>query len=255
MHSNSFIHWKFDEHSELIKFSSGHSLFLDLLSKDYRKKSFERWLKIFVDSALSQGIYFTQNTPPLSLREIFTQGIYNIEGFTPAKGQVVLDVGANYGDSSIWWAKKFGAKVVAFEPLNDVFIELEKNVELNSADVIAYNVAIGNGEEISGNSQGRMFSAGGVLKIKTKRLDDYSFDRVDLLKIDVEGFEYEVLKGAENTINKFKPRIIIETHSDSLRRICDQYLLNHGYSLRLEGRTVTVKAPGMDRVTNLFYNI
>jgi FkbM family methyltransferase len=164
-------------------------------------------------------------------------------------------VGANYGDSAIWWAKKFGAKVVAFEPLNDVFIELEKNVELNSVDVVAYNVAIGNGEEIAGKSKGGMFSARGDLKIKTKRLDDYSFDRVDLLKIDVEGFEYEVLKGAENTINKFKPRIIIETHSIALRRTCDQYLLNHGYSLRQEGRTVTVKAPGMDRVTNLFYAI
>ena len=93
------------------------------------------------------------------------------------------------------------------------------------------------------------------MKIKTKRLDDYSFDRVDFLKIHVEGFEYEVLKGAESTINKFKPRIIIETYSDALGRICDQYLLNHGYSLRLEGRTGTVKAPGMDRVTNLFYNI
>ena len=255
MHSNSFIRWKLDEHSELIKFGSGHSLFLDFFSKDYRKKSFERWLKIFVESALSQGVSFTQNTPPLSLREIFTLGIYNIEGFIPEKGQLVLDVGANYGDSSIWWAKKFGAKVVAFEPLNDVFNELEKNIELNSVDVVAYNFAIGNGEEIAGKSKGRMFSAGGDLKIKTERLDDYSFDRVDLLKIDVEGFEHEVLKGAENTINKFKPRIIIETHSIALRRTCDQYLLNHGYSLRREGRTVTVKAPGMDRVTNLFYAI
>jgi FkbM family methyltransferase len=253
LHANSFIQWKLEEHSELIKFSSGHSLFLDFFSKNYRKKSFERWLKIFVESALSQGFSFTKNTPPLSLKEIFTLGIYNIEGFTPSEGQQVLDVGASYGDSSIWWAKKFGAKVVAFEPLKDVFIELEKNVEINSVDVVAYNVAIGNGEEIAGNSQGGMFSAGGDLKIKTKRLDDYSFDRVDLLKIDVEGFEHEVLKGAENTINKFKPRIIIETHSSALRMICDKYLLNHGYSLRLEGRTVTAKAPGMDKITNLFY--
>ncbi len=255
MHSNSFIRWKLQEHSELIKFSSGHSLFLDLFSKDYRKKSYERWLKIFVESALSQDISFTQNTPPLSLREIFTLGIYNVEGFTPGRGQLVLDVGANYGDSSIWWAKKFGAKVVAFEPLNDVFIELEKNINLNSVDVEAYNVAIGNGEEITGKSKGGMFSAGSDLKIKTERLDNYSFDRIDLLKIDVEGFEYEVLKGAENTINKFKPRIIIETHSSALRMVCDKYLLNHGYSLRAEGRTVTVKAPGMDRITNLFYAI
>ena len=74
-------------------------------------------------------LFYPEHAPSLSLREIFTQGIYNIEGFTPAKGQVVLDVGANYGDSSIWWAKKFGAKVVAFEPLNDVFIELGKEIK------------------------------------------------------------------------------------------------------------------------------
>ena len=135
---------------------------------------------------LCRRVFILPRKHPLSLREIFTQGIYNIEDFTPAKGQVILDVGANYGDSSIWWAKKFGAKVVAFEPLNDVFIWLEKNVELNSADLIAFNVAIGNGEEISGNSQDGIFSAGGDLNIKTKRLDDCSFDRVDLLKIHVE---------------------------------------------------------------------
>jgi FkbM family methyltransferase len=239
----------------LVQFSSGHSLFLDFFSKDYRRKSFERWLNIFVESALKQGFSFTQNTPPLALKEIFTLGIYNIEGFTPEKGQLVLDVGANYGDSSIWWAKKFGAKVIAFEPLNDVFIELEKNIELNSVDVVAYNVAVGNGGEIAGKSKGGMFSAGSDLKVKTERLDNYSFDRVDLLKIDVEGFEFEVLKGAENTINKFKPRIIIETHSNALRMVCDKYLLNHGYSLRIEGRTVTVKAPGMDKITNLFYAV
>ena len=86
---------------------------------------------------LCRRVFILLRKRPLSLREIFTQGIYNIEGFTPAKGQVVSDVGDNYGDSSIWCAKKFGARVVAFEPLKDVFSELEKNKELNSPDVIA----------------------------------------------------------------------------------------------------------------------
>ena len=255
MHANSFIQWKLEEHSELIKFSSGHSLFLDFFSKNYRKKSFERWLKIFVESALSQGFSFTKNTPPLSLKEIFTLGIYNIEGFTPSEGQQVLDVGASYGDSSIWWAKKFGAKVVAFEPLKDVFIALEKNVEINSVDVVAYNVAIGNGEEIAGKSKGGMFSARGDLKIKTKRLDEYSFDRVDLLKIDVEGFELDVIEGAIGTLKRFKPRVIIETHSRKLRSLCHETLSKLGYELKVEGRTLIANTPGMDKVTNLFYSV
>ena len=63
-----------------------------------------------MESALSQGFSFTKNTPPLSLKEIFTLGIYNIEGFTPSEGQQVLDVGASYGDSSIWWAKNLEQK-------------------------------------------------------------------------------------------------------------------------------------------------
>jgi len=70
----------------------------------------------------------------------------------------------------------------------------------------------------------------------------------------VEGFEMDVLEGAENTIRQFKPRIIIETHSKDLRKRCHAFLSSLGYSLQVEGRTVTSKMPGMDRVTNLFYS-
>ena len=72
-------------------------------------------------------------------------------------------------------------------------------------------------------------------------LDSYSFKRVDLLKIDVEGFELDVLLGAENTIRQFKPRIIIETHSKELRKKCHAFLSSLGYSLKVEGRTVNIK--------------
>ena len=253
MHIIRVLRWKLNEHSELSKFGYGHSIILDLFSTRYRKKSYENWIKTIVESATSQGCYFTERTPPELLREIFLLGIYNVEGFTPNGGQVVIDAGANYGDSAIWWSEKFGAKVIAFEPLFDVFTELEKNVKLNAVDVVAYNVALGQGEEVNGNTCGGMFSKGGNLKIKTERLDNYSFERVDLLKIDVEGFEYEVLRGAEKTISKFKPRIIIETHSQELRKICHRYLLDHGYSLKFEGRTSSSENKFMDKVKNLFY--
>ena len=162
-------------------------------------------------------------------------------------------MGANYGDTAIWWAKSYGSKVIAFEPLVDVYQELIENIKLNDVEVVAYNVAVGNGGEISGNSNGHMFSLGGDTKIKTVKLDDYSFNRVDLLKIDVEGFEIEVLQGAKITITRHRPKIIIETHSKNLRKVCHEFLSSLGYSLRLEGRTVVSKNPGMDRITNLFY--
>jgi FkbM family methyltransferase len=200
-----------------------------------------------------KGFVFSENTPSGALREIFVEEIYNVGGFTPAFNQVVIDVGANYGDSAIWWAKTFRCKVIAFEPLVNVFTVLEENIKLNNADVMASNLAIGNGEEISGSSDGNMFCSGGDIKIRTEKLDSYSFERVDLLKIDVEGFELDVLLGAENTIRQFKPRIIIETHSKELRKKCHAFLTSLGYSLKVEGRTVTSKAPGMDKVTNLFY--
>ena len=123
----------------------------------------------------------------------------------------------------------------------NVFNVLEENIKLNDADVTAYNLAIGNGEEVSGSSDGNMFSYGGDLKIRSEKLDSYSFKRVDLLKIDVEGFELDVLLGAENTIRQFKPRIIIETHSKELRKKCHAFLSSLGYSLKVEGRTVNIK--------------
>jgi FkbM family methyltransferase len=43
-----------------------------------------------------------------------------------------------------------------------------------------------------------------------KTLDDYIIDNIDFIKIDVEGYEYKVLKGGFNTIKKFKPYLLIE---------------------------------------------
>ena len=249
------LRWKLKEHSDLVEYGLKHSIVRDIFSKSYRRFQYKYWYEFPRLFAGLKGFSFTEKTPPYSLREIFIEEIYNVDGFKPESGQIVIDVGANYGDSSIWWAKTFSCKVIAFEPLVNVFNVLEENIKLNDANVSAYNLALGNGEEISGNSDGNMFCSGGDIKLKSEKLDSFSFERVDLLKIDVEGFEMEVLKGAENTIRQFKPRIIIETHSKELRKKCHAFLSSHGYSLKVEGRTVTTKSPGMDKITNLFYSV
>jgi FkbM family methyltransferase len=248
------VRWKFREHSDLVRYGVGYSIVRDFISYNYRKSHYKYWCELPGQLAALKGFKFSENTPSTALREIFLEEIYNVEGFKPENGQTVIDVGANYGDSSIWWAKTFGCKVVAFEPLVNVFNVLVENIKLNNADVVAHNLALGNGDDIIGRSDGNMFSSGGDVKIRSAKLDSYSFESVDLLKIDVEGFEMDVLEGAENTIRRFKPRIIIETHSKDLRKRCHAFLSSLGYSLQVEGRTVTSKMPGMDRVTNLFYS-
>lgn len=49
-------------------------------------------------------------------------------------------------------------------------------------------------------------------EIKIKTLDSYMFKKIDLIKIDTEGFEFEVLKGGEASIKKYKPIIIFEAN-------------------------------------------
>jgi FkbM family methyltransferase len=52
-----------------------------------------------------------------------------------------------------------------------------------------------------------------IYDIPSKRLDDFKLDNVDMIKIDVEGWEFEVLKGAEQTIRRCQPILMVEyTH-------------------------------------------
>ena len=249
------IKWKMMQHSDFVKLGLNHNLFKDFLSQEYRKSTYEKWKELPSIKAVSDGFVVSQDTPSIALREIFVEEIYNVKGFTPERAQTVVDVGANYGDSSIWWAKKFGASVIAFEPLEHVFKILEQNVKLNEVCVKAYNKALGNGSDIFGNWKDTMLIKGGDVKYGTEKLDSYGLSQVDILKIDVEGFEYEVIQGAENTIRKFKPRIILETHSKELRRVCNRFLVEIGYKLKFKGRTAMSNTPGMDKVTNLFYSV
>jgi len=148
--------------------------------------------------------------------------------------------------------------VIAFEPLPEAYNELLENAKLNKVKdkIEVYNVALGDGKNITGGKGGgTMFSVSNKEStFQTKTLDSFNLDRVDILKIDVEGFEYGVLNGAVNTINKFKPKIILETHSMELRQKCNGFLEKTGYKLKFKGRTIISNQKGFDEVTNLFYD-
>jgi FkbM family methyltransferase len=129
------------------------------------------------------------------------------------KGGVVLDVGANIGNFSLSASKVVGegGKVVAFEAHPETALYARRNFKLNNAYISLHSYALGNEEKIihfsSGvyNNVNHVVQNGGV-EVPVKRLDDVQevqeLRHIDLLKIDVEGYELPVMEGAVVTLKK-----------------------------------------------------
>jgi len=250
------LRWKVEEYRELKISGIRRSLLNDLLSRDYRRESRALWDDMGRRAAESMGTFFSPETPSWALEEIYFKRIYEVDGFIPSKGDRVIDIGASYGDSAIWWAKVYDAYVIAFEPLKDVFVELEKNVKLNNLEkkIEIYNTALGSGHYVKGERNGNMLSlSNDGIPVETRKLDEFNFSNIKIIKIDVEGYEVEVLNGALKTIEINRPLVIIETHSRKLRKETDLFLRNLGYTLRAE-KDKRYSGGWMDEVVNLFYS-
>ena len=134
-------------------------------------------------------------------------------------GSVVLDAGTNIGNHTIFFSKICNAsKIYCFEPLETVFNVLKKNLSLNNVEnVQLYNLALGESKgraKISGFTQVSLgstsfsFTDDGDFDVIS--LDSLNIEGLDFCKIDVEGCQYEFLKGAKNTLEKCTPTIWIE---------------------------------------------
>lgn len=130
---------------------------------------------------------------------------------------LVLDVGAYIGDSTRWFTES-GFSTVAFEVQRDAFLCLAHNCP--EATVINYPA--GNGERVgvatqeAGNLGARALIPVDSGGLHTLRIDDLCFERVALIKIDVEGWEPEVLAGAAKTIARDQPLIVAEINPVAL---------------------------------------
>lgn len=131
---------------------------------------------------------------------------------------VAIDVGANVG----FWAKPLASKfnrVIAFEPLKQVYSCLEENTKGLPVDI--HKHAIGNKNSFiemtyDQNNTGNSFvSREGSGPIEIKRIDDLALPKFGLFKIDCERHELEVLKGATETILKYRPIIVCEQQADT----------------------------------------
>lgn len=146
---------------------------------------------------------------------------------------LILDIGANIGCVSQALISS-GHDVVAFEPQPAVYELLVKNCPT----AVCHNVALGRSEGTTsmplldyskkGNFGGISVGSGGM-QVPLRTIDSYGYENVSLIKIDVEGYEEEVLRGAEETIRKCKPRVYLEAdRADKLTSLA-MYLASIGY--------------------------
>lgn len=124
---------------------------------------------------------------------------------------VAVDVGAHCGLWSMHLVKRF-AQVHAFEPVAEHRACFEKNVQADNARLYPYALGEAEGscaiETPQGSSGGSFVVKGG--EIPVKRLDGFDLPEVDFLKIDCEGYELFVLRGAEEMLKRCRPAIIVE---------------------------------------------
>lgn len=159
------------------------------------------------------------------------------------KGKIVLDIGANIGNHSIFFAKYLNPKkVYAFEPVHPTYEILERNISINGLfDTIEpINCAIGN-RHINGTCDKFDLHNIGGTSVSEKEdgefgiitLDEKNFENISFIKIDVEGFEEKVLEGGLKTIERCHPILMIEIWEESgnFEKIYDILVKKMGYHM------------------------
>lgn len=198
-------------------------------------------------------------------KELGSQFIKNIQ-----EGSTFLDIGANIGYHSLFVAAllKGTGKVYSFEPLSHLCKQLHESIELNNfqnIEICNFGLAEKDGEHIlhirdentGGSSlldlpEMEKFKVKETEKVILKNLDAFlgGASKVDVIKIDVEGYEYEALKGAEGVLKnshpvifmEFSPVFYIQENSEKPQKLIS-FLKDLGYSFfRLEGESISLES-------------
>ena len=152
--------------------------------------------------------------------------------FLADKNKDSIDIGANKGVFS-YLLSKLSSRVHAFEP-NPKMYDILKQIRINN--ILTYQVALSSKPGFASllvpmNEKTKKFSNEGAslskvkvsganksVRVEIKTLDSYLFDNIGFIKIDVEGYEMEVLKGAVETLKQNKPILLVELEESHTKR-------------------------------------
>lgn len=207
------------------------------------------------------GISFELDLNQLIDSDLYFLGaweFYTAEGIKKCvrPGDTVIDIGANIGAHTLLCSKLVGTegRVIAFEPMSWANKKLARNVELNpelrkniTIERFVVSDKVANKHSVSFRTSWALFGVKNPPcseEVCSVTLDDYArranIKKMNLIKIDVDGFEYKVLHGARNVIYEFRPTLVLELCTYSLRSVGDNiedllaYLKEFGYGIILE---------------------
>ena len=171
-------------------------------------------------------------------RALYTRGVYErgtlyIMGKVLSKSDVFIDIGAYIGLMSLFAAKAVGpgGEVHCFEPEPHIFAILSKNVIMNSLNNVRTNqYALGSAQGVAKLFNNLDVSAGASSLIKKnaqkeedgievavdtldRYLEKQSLKKIKMIKVDVEGYELETLKGAANVLSRKDPPVLCVEYS------------------------------------------
>ena len=153
--------------------------------------------------------------------------------------RTIVDIGAYVGNHTVFFSKVCKAKdVYSFEPQKDIFKYLENNIKINNlVSVHSFNTALGEkkgkckikiiGKDNHKSMNSVEYTENGNIDVNT--LDSYEIKDVDLIKIDTEGNDLLVLIGAEKTIEKYHPLIVVEARKRKDAKNLRKFLEPKGY--------------------------
>jgi FkbM family methyltransferase len=163
-------------------------------------------------------------------------------------GTTVIDAGAHIGAHTINMAKAAGreGRVYAFEPQRKIYRELVRNIELNNLrNAVPLRYALGDRHSViemskseAGNEGGTAVGSGGD-KAELRTIDSFGFRNVSFIKIDVEGYEDQVLEGAAQTLKEQHPVLLVEIQGSE-----DYEKASPEIRLRIEQTIARLKAIG-----------
>lgn len=171
---------------------------------------------------------------------------------------VAIDAGACWGDTALYFATKAGplGRVFSFEFLPANLEIFHRNLDLNPhlkdrIEVVKNPVWSSSGQTLFVNANGPATQVGTAalatdsLTVNTLSIDDFvsrnSLNRLDFLKMDIEGAEMAALKGAESALRRFKPKLAITVyHSLADFWLVPQYLESLGLNYRFYLRHFTI---------------
>ena len=182
-------------------------------------------------------------TYDFDLREYIDSAMYYDGCFEPVttaainklcrQGMTVIDIGANIGCHTLRFAKLAGpsGKVIAFEPMSWANAKLMRNLELNTFEnVVVEKVALSDRKDsrtgyfrsswVTGTTSNPVSVEKQLISFTTldSYLTDHKVERVDFIKLDVDGHEFKTLRGAAGTLAAHHPLIIMELQPDLLER-------------------------------------